>query len=138
MTTGTLSLNQGDYFYYSDRAIDLQNNSINLSGKSGIGYIKIKVGDSGILDQFNFNIIDTGNYSISLNPSNTSAYPVGRAFYGVYIYNSGLNSNPYQAQVAQGYIDIFPEMVSNFTGLYTGVNTGSNNNCCGNIDGGSF
>ncbi len=121
MFTGTLSINQGDFYSGNFNAIDINGSGINLAGKSGAGYIKLKYGDSGILDQFNFSIIDSGNFAISLNPNHTAAYPVTQGVYGVYVFNTTLNANPYQAQVARGYINIYPELISNFTGLFTGV-----------------
>lgn len=138
MTTGTLSINQGDYFTYSDVATDLYGNVLNVSGMSGLGFVKLHYAGNGILDYFNITLNPPSGYTISLNPSGTSKYPVCQGVYGVYIFSSGtgeFNIAPYQAQIAQGYINVFPELCSNFTGLYIQRNTG---NCWGNIDGGTF
>lgn len=127
MFTGTLSVNQGDYFSYTSNALDNNGNYLDLSNLTGAAFLKLKYGDSGILDQFNFNIINpvSGLYNISLNPSNTSAYPVGQGIYGVYVFSNQLNQNPLQSGIAQGYINIFPELVSNFSGLFLEVNPGN-------------
>lgn len=123
MFTGTLSLHQGNSFSYNGIATDYSGTPLNLSGVTGGGFIKIKYGDSGILDSFNFNITNpaSGNYNLSLSPAHTSAYPVGQGIYGVYVFTSTLNEGPVQSGIAQGYINIYPELIPTFTGLYTGV-----------------
>lgn len=128
MFTGILNLYQGDYFSFSQSpATDAYGNIVNLSGLTGAAYLKIKYGDSGVLDKFNFKITNTlsGSYSISLLPTQTSTYPINQGIYGVYVFNNILNSGTFQAQIAQGYINVNPELVGNFSGLFISAQTGN-------------
>lgn len=129
MYTGIISLTQGNSFSFNSVAADCSGNPISLVGLTGAGYIKLKYGDRGVLDQFNFNITNavSGNYNLSLAPIQTSNYPVNQGVYGVYVYSNALNSGTYQDQIAGGYINVYPELIPDFTGLYfqTIINSGN-------------
>lgn len=117
MFTGLLNITQGSSFNCNFNITDCAGSPINLSGISGFAPLKLTLGSSGLLDQFNFNVVsaESGICNLNLTPNQTCKYPVTQGIYETTIYNGNLNSGAFQQQVAFGYININPECFPNFT-----------------------
>lgn len=126
MFTGLLNISQGCSFSSTFNATDVNGNYYNLSGLTGYAPLSLYFGQSGVLDNFNVNIIGpaSGYYQISLTPLQTTNYPVTQGVYEVDFFDQ-FNSGTIQFIAAQGYININPQLVPSFYQLPTGNNRAS-------------
>jgi len=107
--TYDIFINQGSSFSGSFVATDSFGNLINLSGYSTRGKIKMKFGCTGYLVDMTPQIASgftSGIINVLIPPEITSGMPVTKGVYDIEAFNSG----DYCFQVANGYVNIFPEV----------------------------
>jgi len=104
-----IELEQGSYYSLAVLVSDSTGAPINLSGYSGYAPIKAGHGSSGVLGAFDvsFNLpYESGQITLSMEPSGTAALPVIQGVYELEIYPP----NGHNIKYLRGYAIVCPQV----------------------------